>query len=396
MPTLATKDICTGCGACYNACGHSAITMKADAEGFLFPSIDAEKCVNCGLCERCCQFITECKEEKLPEQKVYAMWSNPDRTLSSSGGAFSAFARVILAKDGVVFGAAMDDELNCKHVEVNSLDELDQLRGSKYIQSNTGETYKRVKALLREGKYVLYTGTPCQIEGLKTYLHKPQEKLFTLDLVCHGVPSNSVFKSYDEKLRNKLKCKENLKYEFRRKNRWGKTPSVFTQGQFHAIYGVDALYMGAFNAAAIFRKSCYQCQFANTNRVGDITLADFWGIGRYGTPFKQSTKHGVSLIIVNTQEGSELLKETQDVFSEERTLEEALIENANLRQPSTLHPQRDEIVKAFLDPKLTLSDIDKEYHLVDHTIKAKIIEYATRLHVSDFAKNMYDFCKKHK
>lgn len=396
MPQLADSMKCTGCAACANSCNHQAITMQPDAEGFLMPVVDGEKCVECKLCEKSCPVITvnECTNTVSP--KTFAMWSNPDRTVSSSGGAFSAFARVILAKGGVVFGAAFDKELNCRHTEAHTLEELAPLRGSKYVQSDNGTIYNAVKKYLKEDRWVLYTGTPCQIVGLYAFLRKSYDKLVTLDLACHGVPSNKIFQAYLKKLKIYRPGLAGLEgYEFRRRNGWGKAPSITVRSKLTPIYDTDALYMCAFDRAAIFRNCCYDCKYARMPRVGDCSIADFWGLGRYGKPFKHNVLKGVSLILVNNEKGEAIVSEMKDVFIEERTLEEALIENHNLKSPSKKDSCRDEIIKAFLDKDKTLVDIDRQFHLVDHSLKGIVKKYASKYHLFDVVKRMYNFYKAH-
>ena len=392
MPQLASVETCTGCAACASICPHSAIKMITDAEGFAIPMVNSSACVECKLCEKTCPVIVPLQETGLTAPKTYAVWSEPDRQVSSSGGAFSAFARYVLTEKGVVFGAAYDDSLHVRHIEIQDIKDLPSLRGSKYIQSEIGETFKNIKIYLREGRIVLFCGTPCQVAGLKSYLKKSYDNLLTLDLICHGVPSDAVFQNYLKKISSRFAAVVDG-YEFRDRNGWGFAPSVSVCGKFRPIYGVDALYMEAFNASAIFRKCCYQCCYAGLPRVGDCTLGDFWGIGRYGIPFKHDTLKGVSLVLANNAKGERMLHLLQDCFVEERTLQEALIENHNLKYPSVKNSQRERIIEDFLNPNLSLAEIDTRYKLVDHSIKAIIKNMVLKLGLFSLVKRIYNWYK---
>ena len=392
MPTLASPETCTGCTACFNACTHSAITMTTDAEGFLTPNVDNNKCVECKLCEKVCPVISPLQYKGFMNPGAYAVWSEPDRKLSSSGGAFSAFARYVLSQGGVVFGAAFDEELHCKHIEIQDMDGLAVLRGSKYVQSEIGDTFAQIRNRLRADRRVLFCGTPCQVAGLKNFLRKPYPNLLTLDLICHGVPSDAVFKGYLKKISSRFAA-DVEGYEFRDRDGCGTSPSVSVCGKFRRIYGVDALYMEAFNASAIFRKCCYQCPYSGIPRVGDCTLGDFWGIGRYGKPFKHDTMKGVSLVLANTEQGEAAIHQLADCYIEERTLEEALIENHNLKKASLPNRNRENVIKDFLDPQMTLVAIDAKYKLVDHSIKATAKNIASRLGLFNLVKRIYNWYK---
>ncbi len=201
MPTLATIDSCTGCGACYNICPHSAIAMKPDSKGFIVPFVESYKCVECKLCEKACPIVNGKKEELKNNNpiRVLALWSKTDRTKSSSGGAFSEIAKHVLTQKGLVYGASWTDNFHCHHIGIDSVNELEALRGSKYLQSSIGDSYKIIRHELRSGRIVLFTGTPCQVVGLKSYLMKPYDNLICVDLVCHGVPSNYLFCNYIDK-----------------------------------------------------------------------------------------------------------------------------------------------------------------------------------------------------
>lgn len=396
MPQLATKAACTGCSACASVCNHNAIQMKEDEEGFLQPIINNSKCIECHLCEKVCPDLSPVKFGK-DKPSSFAMWSLLDRNVSSSGGAFSAFARDILSQDGIVFGAIMDwGDIKLRHTFTDNIEGLAPMRGSKYIQSEIGDSFIKVKNSLTAGRKVLFVGTPCQVAGLKSYLKKDYGNLLTLDLVCHGVPSGEIFTSYLNKLAKKLGNNKRInKYEFRKTNGWGFAPSVCFAEKSQQLYGVNALYMEAFNAGAIFRESCYKCKYAKIPRVGDCTIADFWGIGRYGTPFNHGTKQGVSLVLTNTEKGLTALKNLKESFIEERQLEEALIENHNLKNVSKQHNRRDEIVAAFLNQDMSLDDINKKYNLCDRSIKAVAKNLASRMGLFDLAKSVYDFYKIH-
>lgn len=397
MPKLAKHDDCTGCMACYNACAHQAIKIVKDKEGFLQPVVKTEQCVDCKLCEKSCPIVTPLGvRETVPS--AYAVWHETDRRVSSSGGAFSAFARMVLAQGGVVGGAAFDKDLYLRHIAIDCVEGLTALRGSKYVQSEIGETFKRVRNYLNEGRKVFFCGTPCQVAGLRGYLRKNHENLLMADLVCHGVPSEEVFQSYLKKLKNRLasvwKDMPIVNYEFRRRDGWGLAPSISTASNCRPLYGVEALYMEAFDKSAIFRESCYHCPFAKIPRVGDITLADFWGIGRHGKKFKHNVMKGVSLVLVNNATGEKAMNAlADDTFVEERTLDEALVENHNLTGASKRHAQRNDIIEAFLNEQMSLEEIDRRFHLVDHSVKGQVKMWSLKLGLFEKVKVIYNWYK---
>lgn len=389
MIELASHDLCTGCTSCANTCPHHAITMQADGEGFLYPTIDKNLCVECGLCMKRCPILFPARQKNESNPKAFALWSYPDRTISSSGGAFSAFARNVMKKRGKVWGAAFVGKLKCKHVEVDSLDGLVALRGSKYVQSELDSVFSRIKGELQHGIQVLFCGTPCQVAGLQAYLHKEYENLLTLDLACHGVPSDAVFKAYIKKLSAKKRTNID-NFGFRRLNGWGFAPAVEITSKWCPIYGIDNLYMRAFDCSALFRLSCYSCPYARIPRIGDCTIADFWGIGRHGKPFKQNVLKGVSLVLVNNKKGEDAISQLEDVFMEQRTLEESLVENHNITSPSVPHPQRNQIIQVFLNPNKSLNEIAEEFDLIDNSLKGKVKELASKWHVFDVVKSVYN------
>lgn len=390
-PRLASIEDCTGCAACANACTHDAIRMTTDDEGFLFPYIDEMQCIGCLLCQKSCPVLKIRTNENKARPDVYAVWSNEDRVVSSSGGAFSAFARTVIASGGYVYGAAFDSGLHLRHIAASSVEELKPLRGSKYVQSEIGaDLFRSIKKQLLAGTRVLFCGTPCQVAGLKSYLHKDYEGLLTIDLICHGVPSGKTFKNYIKKLASRVGVKEICGFQFRRLDGWGKSPTVQLSGKFVKIFGIDNLYMEAFDESALFRRSCYVCPYARLPRQGDCSLGDFWGIGRHGVHFKHNTMKGVSLVMVNNDKGRKALDALDMCFTEKRTLEEAVRENHNITNASVRHHNRDYIIAAFNDEYVSLDEINKRFGLVDKSLKGIVKRYSEYLGLFGIVKQLYN------
>lgn len=385
MIRLADTLSCTGCLACSNTCKHGAIILSSDKEGFKHPSIDATKCVECGLCVIKCPQINPIANKK-GSQKAYAMISNEDRKRSSSGGAFSVFSRYILARNGVVFGASFFQKnengtlINCfpklAHVAIESVSDLDVLRGSKYFQSEIGSTYSEARTLLRDGRWVLFTGTPCQIAGLYAYLGKEcYDKLITLDIVCHGVPSQGYFDRYIEKLKKSTRLSaggRNIEgFRFRKLDSWDYRPAVkFAESKWQILSQEDNSFMSSFFKLMTFRECCYNCQYSNMNRVGTFTIADYWGIGKEGLKFSKNVSAGVSLVIDNEDRMPAMMEELRKLaYIEERPLEEGRKYNHNLNAPSKRPKERDTAVADMLDQNISLLEYAKKYHLLDSLVK---------------------------
>lgn len=355
---LADSRKCTGCGACQQSCRHGAITMVRDIEGFLVPQIDNDKCVQCGLCQKHCPELNPITRWNYANQKAYAMISKFDRKISSSGGAFSVFARWILQQGGVVFGATINNRMKVCHIVIDNIEKLSLLRGSKYVQSELGNSYRQVREYIHEGRMVLFSGTGCQIAGLYAYLggKRYEDLLYTLDLVCHGVPSQGCFDSYIGKLQKKLALKgENIEgFRFRKFDSWSIIPAIkFSESKEHILVLSENCYMDAFFEGVIFRESCYRCQYCNPERVGTFTIADFWGIGRHGKKFSRNVSSGVSLVIDNKGLMPKICDELKKyAFIERRSMEEAISEQTNLKHPMPRLKSRD---TAVLDMRSDMS-----------------------------------------
>jgi len=342
------KNQCCGCSACVQKCPKNAISLKEDEEGFFYPIVNKEKCINCGLCKKVCPFINYEVEQKENYPKAYAVKNkiNKDILNSSSGGVFIAIAKYIIKENGVVFGAAYDENNNVNHISVEREEDLFKLQGSKYVQSNILNTFKDAKESLDKGKKVLFSGTPCQIRGLKNFLLKDYDNLITCDLVCHGVPSQKLFKTYLKSLEEKYQ-KKIKKYDFRNKDKkgWGLTAKVtFEDGKSKYINSDFDSYYSNFLDCNTYRESCYNCKFTTTNRNTDITLADYWGILSIHNDFYD--EKGVSLILVNSKSGLDLLNNIADnIELIETDLNYAITKNKNLIQPSVRPEKRNNIYK---------------------------------------------------
>ena len=327
---LENIDNCTGCSSCAQSCVQQCIQMTPNEEGFLVPRIDNSRCTDCRLCQKACPVLKAHK--KAEEQnngptdakpRVYAAWSQDDATRlnSSSGGIFSLLAEACLQKGGTVFGASFDSDFTVKHTGISNTSELDNLRRSKYVQSDIHGSYAEAENLLEIGKPVLFSGTGCQIAGLKSYLGKNYPGLLTVDLVCYGVPSPGVWSLYLDYITRKFKSGIKAVSFRNKQNGWEKYRMriEFKNGRVYSRPAVDETYFIGFGKGLFNRKSCSTCMFRHPNSKADITLADFWGITKLPGNDARDNK-GVSQIIVNTSEG-------QDAF-------DALAENCRLQERS--------------------------------------------------------------
>lgn len=351
MINLCIQSDCTGCGACYNSCPKHAISMIEDTYGFIIPQINHNICIECHQCVKSCPVLNPISKHNAVQHPIAAI-SKDKKTLikSSSGGIFSLLAQWILDLGGVVYGVVMDEQFNVFHQEATTINAISPMRGSKYVQSNTKETFNAVKKHLKEGKKVLYSGTPCQIAGLRQFLHNVNmENLYCIDIVCHGVPANKMFKTYIRKLaqRKHYHIKDIKDPKFRNYLKWDSGYNFFYTIDYreNICHNVDNLYLSLFLKSYIYRESCYHCTYATPERVGDITIADFWGIGTR-TPFLHNVENGCSLILPNTKKGEVLFKAISPMIEYElRDWDEAFKVNHQLYKSTKKPAKRDLAIK---------------------------------------------------
>ena len=277
MIEITDKHQCCGCSACSQRCPVQCIQMKEDAEGFLYPDVNKEQCIDCGLCEKVCPILS-----KVPERETLQVYAakNPNTTIrvrSSSGGIFTLLAEQVLNQRGVVFGVRFNSKWEVIHDYTETIEGLDVFRGSKYVQSFIGDTYKQAENFLKNGRLVLFTGTPCQIKGLKFFLRKEYTNLLTVDFVCHGVPSPKVWNLYLKQISSGMKL-DNI--NFRDKSTgWKKYSFLYDcQGQKVKENFESNLFMKAFLSNLCLRPSCYACNVKKGKSLSDMTMGDFWGI----------------------------------------------------------------------------------------------------------------------
>lgn len=354
---------CCGCEACMNICPKSAISMQENSLGCTYPQIDREKCIECGLCKKVCHYQN--KEMNTSLNESYASMSKDDELLrkSASGGIFATIAKNILKDGGSVFGCSMENEdgkVIPKHIEIENVKELQKLQGSKYVQSSIGFSYKLIKEKLDEGKNVLFSGTPCQVDGLKGFLgDKEYKNLYTIDIICHGVPGQKMFSDYLKFLEKKLKGKIigfnfrdktigfgfNAKVVYQKKN--GEVKEKIIKSHMSSYYSL-------FLESEIYRENCYTCKYAGKDRAGDITIGDYWGVEKEHPEYvvenggSLSVDKGVSCILVNNEQGKNLMETYgEGLIINESTFENASRWNRQLNQPSRHSDKREKVFKIY-------------------------------------------------
>lgn len=383
MIDIESSERCSGCYACVNACPKNCIKMIPDKEGFWYPQIDKENCIDCGLCEKVCPIIYKWQpDNSRTTTAMAAINMNEDiRLKSSSGGIFTLIAEEIIKRGGVVFGAAFaDDFRSVHHIYVDNTESLEKLRGSKYVQSKIGDTYKQAKDFLDSGRIVLFTGTPCQIGGLYSYLRKPYENLFTQDIICHGVPSPMVWEKYIDE-REKKSASTTQRMFFRHKKYGWKTYAVLFEFSNNTAYVKNLLedpYMRLFLSNVCLRPSCYSCSFKTESRQADITLADFWGV-QYTVP-KMDDDKGTSLVISHSEKGVHLMKSISSfIVSQDIDMNFVLKYNPALIQSAKKNMQRELVFE-----RMASYDIDDIVNdLFPIKLKSKVKSFLSKMGISN-------------
>lgn len=312
--TITEKKKCTGCAVCSNVCPKNCIMMVEDEMGFHYPIVDGEKCIGCDLCEKCCPVLNQTRPQNYDPPMVYAARTKDFelRFHSTSGGVFSELANLIIEQGGVACGARYDKNNLVEHCLVKSVSDLDKIRQSKYAQSFIGEVYKEIKKELHDGKMVAFCGTPCQVSGLYKFLGREYENLVTFDFICRGVNSPKAYRYWLKEVEEENGSRVTRVWFKYKQNGWKKSPRCtrvdFSNGQFKVYSDNENSFMSGYLGPNLYiRPSCGDCAFKGTPRVGDITLADFWGLDS-----KLEDDGGTSLVMLNSKKGENLFEQLNE------------------------------------------------------------------------------------
>ena len=361
---------CCGCTACMHVCPVKCIAMQEDEEGFLYPVIEEEKCIHCHKCEKVCPIPNT--DDLNTKTETFVGYSRDEaiRKQSSSGGIFSVLAEWILQESGVVFGASFDENFEVCHIAIETEEDLEKLRGSKYVQSRMENVYPEAKQYLEMKRKVLFTGTACQIEGLKKYLNHEYENLYTIDVLCHGVPSPKIWRMYLEEKKKQYHASVE-KFEFRNKENGWKNYSInilFSNKQRYRVHYFEDKFMKMFLGNIDLRPSCYECPFKDFPRISDMTIGDSWGIEKY-MPDMDDDK-GTSIILVHSSNGEKMLEAIRtNLIIKEAKLDEILPPTADSRKSVEMHPNR----KKYWEGVKSGESFDTLYRYVQKSILQRVI-----------------------
>lgn len=359
---IIEKKSCHGCSACHDKCTHDNIKMKADHEGFLYPYFVDGSSNSCNDCIMVCPVLRT--EITYFEPQSFIAWNKNDRLreTSSSGGIFSSLAERVIAENGIVIGAAFDQSFHLRHTIASSRKDFFPMMGSKYLQSDTRGIYRKTLQYLEKGITVLFTGTPCQIGGLYSFLNKSYENLITCDVFCHGVPSPGIFRDYLDYLEAKMRSKI-ISYEFRSKESgdgWAKSViSVsYANGKIKRNLQRYNHNHSWFGRHLSVRPACFDCTFRGKNREADITIGDFWGIEKYRPDIDR--RKGISAVLVNTDKGKKIWNEIKDeIFLESCPIEWVLKKNKYLVKNYPIPADRDVFISDYR--VLSMKKLIKKY-----------------------------------
>ena len=377
---------CCGCSACQFVCPTQAITMIQDDDGFVVPRIDKDKCIECGVCLNKCPQLSKTKLTENTQKGFAAKMKDIDQlSKCASGGIFSACATHIIRQGGVVYGASFMDDMSVEHIRVDNENDLAKLRGSKYVQCHVANSFKLVKEDLNNNLTVLYSGTPCQIAGLNAYLGKEYKNLITIDIICHGVPSQKLLKKAIKHDENKMKSPM-ISYDFRNKDKkgWDKNyKKVYKNGKYSYGNGKLDVYYKVFLDGDANRECCYNCQYANMDRVGDMTIGDFWGIEKEVPEFE--TYYGVSAVITNNQKGEALFDCIKETLDYKQVEVDAIVKHNDNLHKCTKRPAKRNCIYLNID-EYDFKDMDiyklhtsQVKHVISYLLPVKLKSRLTKL-----------------
>ena len=378
---ICDEALCTGCMMCAEVCPKSAIDYRTNVQGFWYPHIEERKCIGCKKCEKVCPINIDNKYKKTDD--IVAAWNRDKdiRLSSTSGGVFYSLAKCVLDNGGVVYGAALDASNEVYHKRIASIDELHLLSGSKYVQSNNGGCYRKVKDDLTGENMVLFSGTPCQVSALKSFLGKEYKNLICIDIVCHGVPSPRVFKDYVDYVSRKYSStpqRINFRYK---KPCWSvfsmkidfKNGSTYTASKFKDPY-LYFFLVGGGRGDLTLRRSCFECRFASPERTGDITLGDFWGI-LATSPKQKDQENGVNIVLINSPKGRAIFDKVSEQFETRwKNWDDAYRSNQSFIKPWS----EPGLYKQFWEDyqRMDFDTILDKYYIYDRAIEDKKIAEA--------------------
>lgn len=375
-----TSAKCYGCRACEQICPCGAIEMKENDEGFLYPTLAEDRCIKCGVCSQVCPYDFP-SSTNIPTRAVAAQYQDRVSLFSSSsGGIFSALAEYVLSNNGYVAGCIFDESFTAVHILTNQKELVEKMRGSKYVQSDLKNVYSEIQKCLKEGNLVLFTGTPCQVDGLRCFLRKEYDNLLTVDLICHGVPSPRLFQLYVESVSKKMGNISDIKFRDKKRNGWGSQGSITYSNKTKSISPYNSSYYQYYYLQnCVSRMSCYSCKYSSKQRIGDLTIGDYWNISKEFP--KLDTSAGFSAVLINTATGEKVFTEISSKLKVYETdLETVVKGNGNLHSPSLMPESRRSIYNRIAEEGYdTVSKKDCKYQYVKPFLRRHMPKWLKKL-----------------